>query len=98
MVRETDKNTWPGFWIQEGLLSLEQKVKENTESLFAVGGSLTAAELFIIPQLYNARRFNVDLKNFPRLLAIEELCHRLSAFKKAHPDAQPDSPSRLKQT
>ena len=37
MIRDVDKNTWPGFWIHEGLLSLEKKVEENKESLFAVG-------------------------------------------------------------
>ncbi|MYE07187.1 MAG: maleylacetoacetate isomerase [Oligoflexia bacterium] len=92
MLSGSNQNRWPGFWIDKGLLSLEKKVAKNKESLFAVGNHLTAAELFIIPQLYNARRFGVNLKDFPRLLAIEELCKRLPAFKKSHPDEQPDSP------
>ena len=92
MVKGSDQKKWSHFWIYEGLLSLEKKVAENKESLFAVGNHLTAAELFIIPQLYNARRFGVNLKDFPRLLTIEDLCQRLPAFKKAQPDQQTDSP------
>ncbi len=89
---------WLNFWIREGLLSVEKKTQENKQSPFAVGRSLTAAELFIIPQIYNARRFHVNLKQFPRLLEIEALCKNLPAFKKAHPDAQPDKPFNSTQT
>ena len=92
-ITELEKKKWIAFWIQEGLWALEKKVLENKQSFFAVGRSLTAVEVFLIPQLYNARRFNVNLKNFPRLLALEEICQNFSAFKKAHPDAQPDSPN-----
>ena len=86
-----DKNKWLQTWISKGLLTVEKKMEENRESVFAVGKSLTAAEVCIIPQLYTARRFNVSLKNYPRLLAIEVLCKALPAFKKAHPQQQIDS-------
>lgn len=91
--REEDRNKWLRFWIQKGLSAVEKKVRENKWGPFAIGRTITAAELFIIPQIYNAKRFNVNLKNFPKLLAIEELCQNFPAFKKAHPDTQPDSPS-----
>ena len=94
--RERNITQWLSFWIQNGLSSVEQKVKENKYRPFAVGNTLTAAELFIVPQIYNARRFNIDLKTFPRLLEIEELCQHLHPFKKAHPDQQPDSPLSLR--
>ena len=95
-VDENKKTAWLKFWIYRGLLSVEQKIKENNFSSFAAGRSLTAAELFIIPQIYNAKRFNVSLNKFPRLLAIEDLCQHLPAFKKAHPDTQPDNPLNIK--
>ena len=91
--RTVDRNKWLSFWIQKGLSTVEEKLKNNKGGPFAIGRTVTAAELFIIPQIYNAKRFNVNLKNFPRLLAIEDLCQNLPAFKKAHPDTQPDSPS-----
>ena len=91
--KELDRKKWLQFWIQEGLSSVEKKIEKNKQSSFAVGRNLTAAELFIVPQIYNAKRFNVNLKNLPRLLAIEELCQHLFAFKKAHPNIQPDNPN-----
>ena len=95
-ISEYQKTQWIKFWIQKGLSSLEKKIAENNLSPFAIGRDLTAVELFIIPQIYNARRFNVNLKSFPRLLQIENLCQNLPAFQKSHPDAQPDSPVNQK--
>ena len=83
---------WPGFWIREGLLAVEKKAQELKQGPFFFGCGLTAVELFIIPQLQSARRFNVHLRDFPRLLEIEGLCLQMPAFKKAHPSAQPDHP------
>ena len=95
-ISEHQKIQWIKFWIQNGLSSLEKKITENKLSPFAVGRQLTAVELFIIPQIYNAKRFNINLKPFPRLLQIENLCQTLPAFQKAHPDVQPDSPLNQK--
>jgi len=89
---EQDKKNWLSFWSREGLSSAEQKARANKQSPFAVGRALTAAELFIVPQIYNAKRFNVSIKDFPRLLEIEGICQFLPAFRKAHPDTQPDTP------
>ena len=50
------------------------------------------ADLCLVPQLYNARRFEVPLDSLPRLLAAEAACERLAAFQSAHPDHQPDRP------
>lgn len=94
--KKEDIIQWIRFWIQNGLSSVEKKIKENKYRPFAIGNSLTAAELFIIPQIYNAKRFNVNLKIFPRLLEIEELCQHLPFFEKAHPDQQPDHPLNLR--
>ena len=86
-----NQKKWTNFWITQGLAGLEKQVQKQGK--FAVGRALTAVDLFIVPQLYTAKRFQVDLKQFPRLLEIETLCLNLPAFKKAHPDVQPDSPS-----
>jgi len=58
---------------------------------FAAGDVVTVADAALIPQLYNARRFEVDLTPFPNLLRVEAACAELPAFKAAHPDAQPDA-------
>ncbi len=57
---------------------------------FSVGDTVTMADFCLIPQLYNARRFKLDLEPFDTLLAIEQACASLPAFEAAHPDAQPD--------
>ena len=86
-----NQNQWIHFWITQGLAGLEKQVQKQGK--FAVGRALTAVDLFIVPQLYTAKRFQVDLNPFPRLLEIESLCLSLPAFKKAHPSVQPDAPS-----
>ena len=95
-MNNNNKQKWLKFWIYRGLLSVEQKIKKNKIGPFAAGRNLTVAELFIIPQIYNAKRFNINLKKFPRLLTIEGTCQHLPAFKKAHPDTQPDNPLNTK--
>ena len=58
---------------------------------FCFGEELTLADVFLVSQIYNARRFNVDLSYFPRLVEIEQHCLTLDAFKDAKPEAQPDA-------
>lgn len=77
-------------WIERGLKAIEAKVTGSTKK-YLFTDHVTVAEACLIPQLYNARRFNVDLTQFPRLLAVEAACEKLQAFKDAHPDAQPDA-------
>ena len=56
-----------------------------------MGAHSSIADVCLIPQLYNARRFEVDLQAFPRLLAVEEHASTLLFFQAAHPDRQPDA-------
>jgi maleylpyruvate isomerase len=58
---------------------------------FFVGSGPTMADLFLVPQMYNARRFGVDLDPYPNLRRIEAACVELPAFQVAHPDRQPDA-------
>lgn len=81
--------TWAVSIIDEGLDAVDQLVA-GTEGPFAFGDKPGLADLCIVPQLGNARRFNVDLR-WPRLLAIEAACLELDAFKVAAPGAQPDA-------
>lgn len=88
---EDEKMTWYRHWTQRGLKDLENKL-ENSLLLgkFCLGNNITLAECFIIPQLYNAQRFDISLLPFPLLRRIEDNCKTLPAFIKAHPDNQPD--------
>lgn len=83
-------NAWAHDVIAEGLAACEQLVAREPGP-FCFGSAPTLADLALVPQLYNARRFNVALGAMPRLLAAEAACNALPAFTHAAPDAQPDA-------
>lgn len=88
---KADKLKWSGYWINRGLKALEDFLKEKAGS-FCFSNDLTLADLFLIPQIYNAKRFQVDMSLFPVLNKIDQFCLEKSFFKKALPENQPDSP------
>jgi maleylpyruvate isomerase len=81
-----DSNSWALRWIEKGLVAFEE-LSMDIGGLYSVGETPTFADICLIPQLYNARRFDVDVSKFPRLLQIEERCAELDAFVASHPDA-----------
>ena len=84
---------WAKHWMQSRFPALEQ-VAANRTGQFLFGDAPGMAECCLIPQLYNARRFNVELDLFPALQGVDALCAELEAFKTAHPDRQPDAPTQ----
>lgn len=87
-----DGKAWSQRWIHRGLLAFDQTARQ-TRGAFCVGDSVSWADVCLIPQLYNARRFGVELSDVPALLAIEARCEALEAFQRAHPDRQADAPA-----
>jgi maleylpyruvate isomerase len=85
-----DANAWARHFIARGLAVLE-KASQETEGMFLVGDTPTLADLYLVPQMYNARRWAVDLAPFPRLVRIDAACAALPAFAAAHPDVQSDA-------
>jgi maleylpyruvate isomerase len=81
---------WGHDTLVKGLTATEALVARNPGP-FAFGAAPTLADIVIVPQLLNCRRFGVDLGLFPRLMAIEAACAELPAFRAAHPDVQPDA-------
>ncbi len=89
---ETDVNHWARHWITLGLLVLEQMVPPVQKlGKFCFGDAPSLADVVLIPQLYNARRFGCDLSECPSLVQIEANCGTLPAFSKAAPENQPDA-------
>jgi maleylpyruvate isomerase len=88
---ENDVTEWAESSMSRGFEALEAHAR-TIGRRFSVGDQLTLADVYLVPQLYNARRFGIDLARYPRLLEIEENLVSLPAFAKAHPDVQPDSP------
>jgi len=68
-----------------------EKLVGQAQGHFAAGNALTVADVCLVPQLYNARRFGIDLSQYPNLLQVEAACSELPCFKVAHPDSQPDA-------
>jgi maleylpyruvate isomerase len=85
-----DDKAWARQWITRGLQALEVEGATHAGT-YLVGDAVSFADLFLIPQLYAARRFGVDLQAFPTLLRVEHSCSGLAAFASAHADLQTDA-------
>lgn len=82
---------WYHHWIARGFRALE-KVASERKTGYLFGEFPTIAEICLIPQIKNGRRFNMDFAEFPALMDIEERCYALEAFDAARPENQPDAP------
>jgi maleylpyruvate isomerase len=87
-----EARAWCAQFIERGLIALEGRVS-RTAGRFLVGDVPTLADVCLVPQLYNARRFGVDLEPFATLRRVEAACATIEAFENAHPDRQPDAES-----
>jgi maleylpyruvate isomerase len=87
-----DEAAWARHFITRGLAALEAVSKETAE-VFLLGEAVSVADVCLIPQLYNARRFGVPLAAYPTLTRVEGACVVLPAFADSHPDKQPDAPA-----
>jgi len=83
-------DAWAGRWIAAGFDALEVLVGRDGAG-WCFGDVPTLADCYLIPQLYSARRFNLDLTPWPGLLAVESRAEAHPAFVSAHPDRQPDA-------
>ena len=81
---------WEARWINDGFEALELLIGEHGDG-FCHGSSPTLADCYLVPQVYSALRFGVDLGPFPRIRAVDEHARALPAVAAAHPDLQPDS-------
>jgi maleylacetoacetate isomerase len=86
---EAARNAWIAHWIREGFSAVEALIAPGP---FAFGNRVTLADIYIVPQVFNARRFGVDLEAFPRIVGVAAACMALDAFAQAAPDRQPDAP------
>lgn len=84
---------WTRHWIGRNFAALEKLVaRSGSDGRFCYGDSATMADAWLVPQMYNARRFNVDLAPYPLLTSIDAHCLQLPAFSEAVPERQPDAP------
>jgi maleylacetoacetate isomerase/maleylpyruvate isomerase len=84
-----DAADWMNHWMHEGLTAIESLLPDNDG--FAFGNAPNIADICIVAQVYNARRWGLDLSPFSKIERIESACLDLPAFVEAHPDKQPDA-------
>jgi maleylacetoacetate isomerase len=91
-VGDAARDNWYRHWIAKGFEAVELLVgQQSTRGEFLCGGSPTMADACLVPQIYNARRFELPLEAFPRLVAVDAACRELDAFRRAAPEVQADA-------
>ncbi|MDA1327989.1 MAG: maleylacetoacetate isomerase [Proteobacteria bacterium] len=90
-VDEDAKNAWYAHWVTVGLEAFEQRLREPTTGAFCHGPIPTLADVCLVPQIFNAQRFEVPLAGYPRMMKIFEACMTLPAFAGAQPSACPEA-------
>lgn len=86
---QADADAWYRHWVLEGGLEAVERMIPGAP--FCFGDSPTLADVVLVPQVANARRFNVAIDHLPRILAADAACAALDAFARAHPSRQPDA-------
>ena len=81
-------DAWYHHWIIEGFRALEAMLEPGT---YACGAHVTLADICLVPQVANARRYKVPLDQFPKIVAVDAACLKLPAFDRARPENQPDA-------
>ncbi|GEB70870.1 maleylacetoacetate isomerase [Pseudoalteromonas carrageenovora] len=88
-VDDEAKNKWYRHWIEIGFEKIELMLSDSSD--YCVGDQPTLADICLVPQVFNALRFKVDMAAYPKIAAIYERCNKLAAFDDAAPQNQPDA-------
>lgn len=84
------RRLWYRHWLNLGLDAVEHYA--DADGPYTLGAAVTLADLFVVPQIYNARRYEFSLAAYPRLRRVVDACGALDAFARAAPERQPDAP------
>ncbi|MGF6638284.1 maleylpyruvate isomerase [Paraburkholderia sp. MM5496-R1] len=91
-LNEETKSTWYRHWVEVGFSSLEARLASDARTgTFCHGDAPTLADLCLVPQVFNAQRFSIDVNRYPTLARINANALQLEAFAQAAPDRQPDA-------
>ena len=84
-------DAWYRHWIVDGLAKFEADLAHGQTGKFCHGDSPTMADCCLVPQIFNAKRYNSDLAPYPKSMRVFENCMKLKAFERAQPSQQPDA-------
>ena len=91
-VGEADKTRWYQHWVESGLSVVEQRLqREGRAGRFCLGDAPTLADCLLVPQIFNAQRFDCRLEHVPRVMQVFEQCMALDAFARTQPSQCPDA-------
>jgi maleylpyruvate isomerase len=91
-LSEEAKNAWYVHWVQEGFGALEEHLSGSADTgRFCHGDSPTLADCLLVPQVFNALRFGIDLSPYPTIVRIDAACQAVEAFAAAHPSRHPNA-------
>ncbi|HZW47124.1 MAG TPA: maleylacetoacetate isomerase [Microvirga sp.] len=79
---------WYAHWVREGFDAIETLLAPGP---YCFGSQVTLADVYLVPQVFNARRFNISLAAYPKIAAVDAACTELRAFQDAAPERQPDA-------
>jgi maleylacetoacetate isomerase/maleylpyruvate isomerase len=88
---EAQINAWYRHWIADGLEKLEADLARGRSASFCYGDAPTMADCCLVPQIFNAERYQSDLAPYPTVMRIFDACMKLEAFQRAQPSKQPDA-------
>lgn len=84
-------DTWYRHWVSEGLAAFERQLQDGATGVYCHGDTVTMADACLVPQIFNAQRFKVDLSAMPITMRVFESCMKLPAFEAAQPARQPEA-------
>lgn len=93
-ANDEKKTQWITNWMSQSFAALEELL-HHTSGTYCWGDQITAADLFLIPQIFAGQRFSVPMDNFKTIHRINESCLKVEAFQKAHPYRQVDTPEEF---
>ena len=89
-LSEEDKDRWYRHWVESGLEVVERRLAASPAT-YCHGDTPTLADCVLVPQIFNARRFNCKLDHVPHVMRVFDACMKLDAFEKTRPEACPDA-------
>jgi maleylacetoacetate isomerase len=93
-VPQSERDGWVRHWMEEGFAAMETMLHQHPSTgTFCDGDIPTIADCCLVPQVYNARRFGIDMTAYPGMVRVEQACLALPAFEAARPENQPDAPA-----
>jgi len=90
-VSEDDKNRWYRHWVETGLETVERQLHDSRTGTFCHGDAPTVADITLVPQIFNAQRFDCRLDHVPTVMRVYEACMKLPAFDQTQPSKCPDA-------